>query len=217
MQTAVASVLNLPEILEQIILSAIPPQIPDSHREDPRSQIIHDRSIILLKLILSQRVSRLFHEIIQSSPSLQRALFLLPSSTPASGSWTASLGTHPSLNPILQVAFQWRYSHLPIDGSGRYQAYMVMNRPDVEVWCKIPGSWKRLLLSQPPITDVAAVVWDREDGDDEDREEGVRGPVVYEFQRISDEDGIRLGLLLEKVVEMFEKDRLMRQIKICSV
>lgn len=74
-----------------------------------------------------------------------------------------------------------------------------------------------MLLSQPPCTDVAAVVWDRASEEGGVEEGSVRGPVVYAFERIKDERGITLGFLVEKVREMFEEDSLVRQIKVCSV
>ncbi|GAB7355188.1 hypothetical protein MBLNU459_g5745t1 [Dothideomycetes sp. NU459] len=212
---ATSRVFAIPELLELILLSI--PEAPASEPfpEDPRSPLVHQRSTSLHSLLTAQRVSRAFARTIRSSSAIQRALYLQPSRTTAS--WTADQGVgRPSLNPMVQVPFQWRFSHLPPDGSGRYSAYMVFERADMEYWRRRPGSWQVMLLSQPPSTDVAAVVWDRED-ETLAATRPAQGPVVYAFERVKDEAGIRLGHLHQTVADMFDRDPLVRQIKICSV
>lgn len=135
----------------------------------------------LRDLLLAQRVCRTFHATIHASPTLQQCLFFAPKKRryPRHPQNRASSSSNPSrqrknddedeaweTNPLLAAAFppwfQLRYvrsrwdwpqassfaNELPWAGDGeRVRAFM---RPE--------ASWRRMLVTQPPLRDVQLLV-----------------------------------------------------------
>lgn len=68
-------------------------------------------------------------------------------------------------------------------------------------------------LSSPPVLEVAATVWDRE----HKITDSVMPPsTYYTSKRLGSETGVTMGLLLETVGSMFEKDEGLVEIKVCT-
>lgn len=100
--TAATQVLQLPELVELILLSLsqISPIVVEY--EDPRSEAVADRSQVLCTLLHAQRVCKTWAQTITASKALQRVLFL-SADTRTDTSWDATCDVgfivvrHPSL------------------------------------------------------------------------------------------------------------------------
>ncbi|KAI0187017.1 hypothetical protein F4808DRAFT_447112 [Astrocystis sublimbata] len=123
------------------------------------SDILELFELILLQcdnrtlLTSARRVSHRWHDVIDSSPTIQEALFFRP---------TIGINTSsPVLNPILVEDFSLffddhvhtraSFQRLPIageDGNGRREAFM---RED--------ASWRRMLVRQPPVKQMGIWCW----------------------------------------------------------
>ncbi|KAJ9626502.1 hypothetical protein H2203_004135 [Taxawa tesnikishii (nom. ined.)] len=159
-------------------------------------------------------------------------------------SWDATRGSRPVLNPVVQAGWQrWHcrfLTHIPLEQmSNRYSAYMVLSRGDVEAFrasaARRPRCVEGMVLSQPPCKEVAAIVWERydprernsgeddaEDDDDDDANQGRRqrmSMAFYSVKKIKADETRKLtvGLLLERVGEMFGRDKTLKAIKVCTV
>lgn len=113
-------------------------------------------------LLRSQRVCRTWHSAIQTSPTIQQALFFSPKRRkhpvcPERETWEANQLLQVEFPPWFQLAYiksRWdwpmarSFNDLPwARDEKRCEAFM---RPD--------ASWRRMLLTQPPIRDVQIVV-----------------------------------------------------------
>lgn len=100
--------------------------------------------------------------------------------------------------------------------SGKYSAHLIIERKDHEHLLSLPANQKAMLLSQPPVTCLAATIWERET-EPESGQARVRPPSsFYAVKHIRDEGGVVLGVLLDRVGQMFE-DVTLKAIKIETV
>ncbi|KAM0714435.1 hypothetical protein Q7P37_010222 [Cladosporium fusiforme] len=130
-------------------------------------------------LLLSQRVSKQWHELIRSSPSLQAKLFFTGTSRPAEGdhyAWYESenrlerLDSDASdedivatstkvlkgitLNPLLteEILPLETNSILPASQQGQRHEAITINR----LLASPKGSWRSMYISSPPVTTIQA-------------------------------------------------------------
>lgn len=132
-QSAESDTLQTPELLEQILL-----HLP------------------MLDLLHSQRVCRHWKDIIDSSPTLQQALYFRPIPVGRNhGEVGSNLQYQGSniFNPLLQEVFmEWfdssSYFKLNSRDNREYVAYIPMQRDDPEIFYRPEASWRRMLFQQ---------------------------------------------------------------------
>lgn len=169
MPTPIASVLNTTELLEQILLF-----LPE------RDLLVH-----------AQRVNRSFRTLITSSPSLQQKLFFkrIPSRGPDGDdkhcTWHA--------NPLLLAAFppmftssQGKWNKLR--GNQVYQNLDWQKESKAEAYKRREASWRRMLVSQPPVSRLYVTIAYR-----------VRGSTRKERFKFELPDGLYMGMLYDLV------------------
>lgn len=219
--SACSRALATPELLIMILCSIAPLMTPSVDGPltygsvDPRSTAVQVRANNLWTLLHSQRVNHTWRNLIRSTPALQRCLFVAPQTT----SWRTSTShiSRPVLNPLIQTFTHWRYSHLfPEQPGGTFSAHMIIERNDFEHLLSLPLTQQNMLLSQPSVTELAAVVWDRS-VEPSLGEARVRPPSsFYSVKHIRDDGGIRFASLLDSVGRMFDADVTLNAIKIES-
>ncbi|KAK8204328.1 hypothetical protein M8818_005173 [Zalaria obscura] len=222
MASAALRVLSIVELLEAILLHIVTPPSPVEDIDDPRCASVATHSSSLLTLLSMSRVSHFWKSTIDQSQAIQRALFLTPDT--ASGSWNASEGgARPVLNPILQARFrnyQFRFlpPHIPMEQlDHRHSAYLVITRADADAWPqkRCPNVLDRMLLAQPPMERVAAVIWERSTA------MRTTVPVTNKFfgMRIIDPNrpnGLTLGFLHQTIQEQLAEDVTINAIKLIT-
>lgn len=220
----ITKVLMLPELAVIILgfISPLPPPLGETsllyNIEDPRSAAVQSRANALWTLLHAQRVNQPWRYMITNTQSLQQCLFLVPH-TASPASWAASSpgSARPVLNPLIQTITHWRFSHLdPDQMGGKYSAHMIVERKDYAHLLSLPCNQKSMLLSQPPVTDVTAMVWERETEPESGQSRVRPPPSLYSVKRIRDDGGVVFGKVLEKVGRMFEEDVTLKAIKICT-
>lgn len=183
--------------------------------EDPRSVKTHANATLLTSILNLSQVSRFFGQTVLQTKYLRRALYFLPDPT-TSRSWTPTLGAQnltgtyrapsrsaPSLNPIIQTTFpsyNLRFSYL--GSMPKHQAIMIVTRRDIPA--KDMGGIKtfsNMLLTQPPCTAMEATIYEERD----ETKEYVARTTRLEDPRIEAETGITLGMVHQRVGEMFER------------
>lgn len=101
-------------------------------------------------LLLVQRTCRLWHSLITASPSIQKALFYLPSDT-----------KKPIYNPILAKKFPAFFPHPTTGRTDAHFTFMTFDsfqNPDkIIAYNRREASWRRMLVRQPPPTDFAFI------------------------------------------------------------
>ncbi|KAF2111326.1 hypothetical protein BDV96DRAFT_465071, partial [Lophiotrema nucula] len=124
MSQAQTRVLSTPELLEAI-LAHLPPS----------------------SLLQAQRISCTFQSVIQTSPTLQQALYLRPARPKPSGDWT--------INPLLRDCFlPWLVIAEDRWEMPSYEALemldWVKNEKRREAMLHADASWRKMFLIQPP-------------------------------------------------------------------
>ncbi|KKY21762.1 hypothetical protein UCDDS831_g04017 [Diplodia seriata] len=108
-------------------------------------------------LLLAQRVCRTFHATIHSSPTLQQRLFFAPSN---------KRGEAWQTNPLLAAAFppwfrlryvksRWDW---PMARSFAEELPWASDGEKARAFMRPEASWRRMLVTQPPLRDVQIVV-----------------------------------------------------------
>jgi hypothetical protein len=163
--------LSMPEVLEIILL-----QLP-----------LHDL------LVNAQRVSRLFHDIIISSRSLQQALFFRPKRDVS----TANVHTNPLLRKKFPPWFKDKWlmprTFALSDHKHFWRLDWNKSKERREAYARKEASWRRMLVSQPPVLDLHIKL----------RAEAVGGPSQKKGE-LRLEDGIRMGLFYDIVQDFIE-------------
>ncbi|KAK7948475.1 uncharacterized protein PG986_009361 [Apiospora aurea] len=113
------SALNIPELLESILL------------------YLDERTL----LVTVQRVSKPWHDLIATSPRLQRKLFLLPDDS-------AAAARDPRPNPLLVAAFPFCFDDILSPFQPRQIWPRLWTAP--HAFGHPRASWRRMLVHQPP-------------------------------------------------------------------
>lgn len=221
-----SQVFATPELLEPILLCLLSQLETVSDREDPRSARTHDNAGILKHLLSLHLIDRSFNALLSTSVHLKRALFVTPD-VQSSRSWVCdtnailseSLGEYygvpmagkaPLLNPMVQTTFpsyHFRFWHLSLEATGnRYCAYLILTREDIATYrtTLLGGENKildRMLLSQPPITTLEAMIWDERD----ETKDYIGRTSALEDSFIECESGLTVGEVHRKVGAMFAR------------
>lgn len=141
-------------------------------------------------LLLAQRVSSGWREVIRTSPVLQELLFMRPAQSGATQDISADGVPIREFNPLL-------IEHMPMWFSKNGDAWRqtVRDAPWAQtvsrlVFLRQDASWRRMLLAQPPFTTFENVQQVHCQGGD-------RLSVGY----VEQQDGVRMGLAYDKAVE----------------
>lgn len=215
------------ELLEQILLCLLDDLLPPTDREDPRSVKTHARAQTLTHLLRCSEINHTWRQCMLGSKRLQRALFLLPDEQ-THRSWTQGTSAQvqmyyrqasslaPLLNPVLQVSFasyHFRYWHLSY-----HCAYLIITKRDLPALPlrALTGQGRnisRMLLSQPPCTALEASVWEEKDESKEyvGRTSALREPVMR------CDEGLTIGMVHERVADMFEEHPDVAAIKLTTM
>lgn len=101
-------------------------------------------------LLLAQRTCRLWHSLITTSPSIQKALFYLPRDV-----------KKPIYNPILAKAFPAFFPHPTTGMTDAHFTFMtfdsIQNPDKIIAYNRREASWRRMLVRQPPPTNFAFI------------------------------------------------------------
>ncbi|KAK5122342.1 hypothetical protein LTR85_004253 [Meristemomyces frigidus] len=219
--------LSTPELLEQILLRLLDDLLPPIDREDPRSVRTHARASTLTHLLRCSEVNQTWRQCMLGSKQLQQALFLLPNdrtrrswkqatNAQAAMYYSQPSSTAPLLNPIIQIAFapyHFRYWHLSY-----HCAYLIITKRDLPALSSRSHTGQgrtisRMLLSQPPCTALEASIWEEKDESKEyvGRTSELRQPIVR------CEEGLTIGMVHERVAEMFAEHADVAAIKLTTV
>lgn len=235
--SATNRVFATPELLERILLCLCDQLQSLTDQEDPRSVRTHSNAAKLHQLMRCSEVGRPWLQCMQGSKRLQRALFRAPdektrrswhfAGTPRieqprlRSSYRAPSIRAPILNPILQVTFptyHFRYWHLSLEASGnKHCAYMIITRRDVPAWHRrsVTGQGRGIsdmLLSQPPCTSLEASIWDERD----ETKDYVGRTTSLDDPLITCDRGLTMGLVHQRVCEMFDAHRDVAAIKLTT-
>jgi len=156
--------------------------------------------IILLELSLkdlllnAQRVSRLFHDVIASSQSIQQALYFRPILDVSK--------TKTRTNPLLRKKFppwfedKWLMprAYALSDHKHFWRLDWNSNKERTEAYARKDASWRRMLVVQPPVQELIVKV----------HTEAIGGPSQSKGQlRLS--DGLRMGQFYDIVQDFVEQ------------
>ncbi|TKA23831.1 hypothetical protein B0A50_06966 [Salinomyces thailandicus] len=238
--SATARAFATPELLEHILACLLDDILPPSPQEDPRSVRTHTSARKLLHLLRCSEVNHFWQGCMRGSACLQRALFLLPDNV-SDRSWqhdergssdtaqtmrtshrhTASSET-PVLNSILQVTFKsyhFRFWHLSLEASdNKHCAYLIVTRRDLPALEQraVTGQGRmisNMLLSQPPCAALEATIWEERDETKDylGRTTSLRDPFIRH------DEGLTIGMVHDKVGEMFREHSDVAAIKLTTV
>lgn len=233
--SAAERVFATTELLEHILTFLLGQLLLLTDQEDPRSVRVHGNARVLKHLLRCTEVSRGWRLCILGSNRLQRALFLLPDHN-TERSWDRPLepnrarrgllGNHymapshraPQLNTIIQTTFPiyyFRFWHLNQD---KHCAYMIITRRDIPAvhLRMLTGQGKSIndmLLSQPPCTALRAMIWEERD----ETRDYVDKTTSLKDSVLRCEGGLTLGMVHERVYEMFEQHPDVTAIKLTTV
>ena len=148
-----------PSSLSLIPIAPIPSQRPSSTPEP--LQIVELLEQILLHLpmrdlLLAQRVCTRWHSLVTQSKRIQRALYFLPAATPITG-------LRYPFNPLLACAFADYFYFSPfMEPIYIASGYLdIILKSTSKQWdesiTRKEASWRKMLVCQPPATNVAVV------------------------------------------------------------
>ncbi|KAJ5193234.1 hypothetical protein N7449_009376 [Penicillium cf. viridicatum] len=168
-KSAINQVQNIPEILEIILAET-----------DMRTL-----------LISAQRVCRTWLNLINKSPSIQKALFF----TPIKESEWGMEETTP--NPLLAQTFP---SFFPVKGRPEYYRFnffdltMTKDASTMARFVRDEASWRKMLVQQPPISDIGILHISHGKGGDS---AGISNIPADKKKQTSGYDGLRMERLFE--------------------
>ncbi|KAF7915021.1 uncharacterized protein EAE98_011344 [Botrytis deweyae] len=141
-------------------------------------------------LLLSQRVSRQWAELIQTSPHLQECLFFK----------NATRNTEVTLNPLLAEKFPAWFNTIEEEPSNQV-GHQVFNKlewassPDVAMaYQRSDASWRRMLLRQPPLEEML-IDYTRID----------KQGLFFWDVKVAKKEGIRMGLAYDYMYQAMYK------------
>lgn len=234
MATSAERVFALPELLEPILLCLLEDLAPLRYQEDPRCTRVYNNADTLRHLLRCNQVCKQWKVCIERSASIQRALFLLAdvntdrtwtqghSGNDDTGVKTETPLQPPVLNPVIQTVFKnyhFRYWHLSFEASGnRHCAYMIVEKrdiPDLKARAKAGQGQKisNMLLSQPPCLALEATIWDERD----ETKDYVGRTTELRQPMIRNEQGLTIGMVHERVAEMFAEHPDVSAIKLTTI
>ena len=228
-----------PELLEHILLYLLESLHVITDQEDPRSVRTNHNASSLAHLLRCTEVCRTWQRGIHDSGRLQRALFIVPdfrsrrnwqhgaSSSPQAEQirlrsyYRAPPLRAPILNPVIQItfpAYHLRFWHLSLEVTGnKHVAYLIITRmdlPDLKARAKTKQgqSLTKMYFSQPPLTALEATIWEERD----ETKDYVGRTAVLKEPIIECEGGLTLGLVHERVGQLFEQYRDVAAIKLTT-
>lgn len=237
--SAIEKTFNTPELLEHILIYLLEELYPKIDHEDPRSERTKFNASTLLHLVRCSEVNKTWHKcIFHGSKPMRRALFLL-SDLSATRSWQLARPWYdsqhdyhhdmefraPVLNPIIRAIFplyRFRLWRAAVEASGpKHRAYIIVSRKDAKAArekAKIGQgrTISRMLLSRPPTCKMSGEVWERKDT------EAVGERKLFHTRELGRPvvectEGITLGLLHERVWEMFSEHPDVEALKITTI
>lgn len=222
MANSIERVFALPELLEPILLYLLEDLSPLEYQEDPRNARVFNNAEILRHLLSCSQVCKQFKSTIRHSAPIQRALYLLPDPN-SDRTWTQNHSARtndtepktyppqpPILNPIIQTTFKsyhFRYWHLSFEASGnKHCAYLIIERRDIPDFKARAATSQgktisKMLLSQPPCTALEATIWDERD----ETKDYVGRTMELREGMVREEEGLTIGMVHERVKEMFDE------------
>lgn len=230
---SIERVFALPELLEPILLCLLEDLSPLEYQEDPRNARVSSNADILRHLLSCNQVCKQWKSTIKNSAPIQRALYLLPDPN-SNRTWTqghiernhSDLMTNPpqppTLNPIIQTIFKsyhFRYWHLSFEASGnKHCAYLIIEKRDIPdfKYRAATGQGRNvsnMLLSQPPCTVLEATIWDERD----ETKDYVGRTMELRDGMVRCEGGLTIGMVQERVKEMFDEHPDVSAIKLTTV
>ncbi|KAH9828190.1 hypothetical protein Tdes44962_MAKER02553 [Teratosphaeria destructans] len=227
MTSAVQQVVNTPELLEKVLQCLLDDVVPLSNQEDPRSLRTNANATSILNLLHCMEVCQAFNATILGSKALRRASFLAPEAR-TSRAWSHAPQSNqtqsPILNPVIQTtfpAYHYRFWHLSVEVSGnRYCAYLIITRRDLEQHrlhhrrrLGHGRSISKMLLSQPPILQLEARIWEERD----ESKEYVGRTLALKEPIVECQGGLTIGMVHERAAEMFAEHRDVAAIKLTTV
>lgn len=140
-------VLFIPEMLESILLKLVGHEsfIDRTHTRGEQT------------VLLSQRVCRRWNDVIKASQELQQALYFKPMSS-KTGGIAPSQNSHKA-NPLIQQIVKnkmYKYSCPCVQGSGQKNESPPAS--EEEAFVRKEASWRRMLVHQPPCSDIRGLV-----------------------------------------------------------
>lgn len=238
-QAASLRTFRTPELFEHISLYLLESLHAITDQEDPRSVRTNHNASCLAQLLRCTEVCRTWQQNIKESGRLQRALFLIPdfrlrrrwqhNATFSPQAEQIRLRSYyrapslraPMLNPIIQVtfpAYHFRFWHLSLDVTGnKHVAYLIITRRDLPALkaraeTKQGQSLTNMYFSQPPLATLEATIWEERD----ETKDYVGRTAVLREPIIECEAGLTLGMVHERVGQMFEHYRDVAAIKLTT-
>jgi len=226
-------VFALPELLEPILLYLSEDLSPLEYQEDPRNARVSNNANILRHLLSCSQVCKQWKSTIHHSAPIKRALYLLPDPN-SNRTWTQNQSARnevdpktnppqpPTLNPIIQTTFKsyhFRYWHLSFEASGnKHCAYLIIERRDIPDFKARAATGQgrdisNMLLSQPPCTALEATIWDERD----ETKDYVGRTMELRDGVVRCEEGLSIGMVQERVKEMFDEHKDVSAIKLTTV
>lgn len=234
MVSTIECVFALPELLEPILLCLLQDLSSLEYQEDPRNARVTNNAEILRHLLSCNQVCKQWQSIIRHSSPIQRALYLLPDPN-SNRTWTQSHSARikdtdpkenppqpPTLNPIIQTIFKtyhFRYWHLSFEASGnKHCAYLIIERRDMpdlksRATTHQGRSISNMLLSQPPCIALEATIWDERD----ETKDYVGRTMELRDGMVRCQEGLSIGMVQERVEEMFDAHPDVSAIKLTTV
>lgn len=233
MQSSLEQVFSTHELLEHILSSLFDGTSSlwsdGTWRNDWRT--IRSNAAIIKQVLLVSRVNRQFRTLVITSPKIQKQLYLKPDEN-SPRSWTRSPAHNlpselscyyratsepsgPELNPVIQAmspALPLRFWNLTGD---KYCAFLIFSRDDVSGYISRHSntSFSRMLLSQPPCKRLFCEVF--EDRDPSRDYVGKTNDLSKPY--LSNETGLTIAMVFDRMVDMFEKHQDIAGIKLVTI
>ena len=226
---------SIPELLEAILLSLLPPIHLLTEKEDPRSVRVNANARTTTDLLHCTEVSRTWHRNILASAPLQRALFLLPdwseqrswrqqkkphpTADPPSSCGSGGQATRPpDLNSIIQAAlpaYNFRFWNLE---QSHHCAYLILTRstlPALQLRARTcqGAQLSRMQLARPPVQCLRATIFPVRD---EAHIEQVGVTHLLSQPEMRCKQGVTLGMVHEWVAGLLERHRDVAGVKITT-
>ena len=177
---SVAKVMNVTELRERILL-----HLPVNN------------------LFVLQRVSKTWQDTVKASITISQKMFLQPVGSVLQKSLKGTFDTKRiTMNPVYKV-YQYQVSAMKVENSPSHKLNISLTLPvgyghGYYIWPGSPNdlsidhSWRKMLLTQPPVSEVLIQYWDMRDG----------GPDDMSFRCAT---GVTLGALSEHCLELWNQ------------
>lgn len=231
--SAASQALSIPEILQHVLLLVLQDVKPPNGLEDADPTTTQHNAALLLCVLRWTAISSQWKScILQDCHAIRLQLFHLPD-TPRNRSWERRRGVlasqaiarrfetqhMPILNPVAQALFAecpFRFWRSGLEAIGpRYRAYIIIKRSYLAKTeahrigtAGCGANICDMLLAQPPIYELIARIWDR---NDRAAGETIREP------RISHPEGVTLGLTIRRAQQILSEHENVISIKLTTI